>query len=133
MTQLPPEGEILPNEFFKMRGNTPDNAEDDFLSAVTSQQYNLWRLSPITGLPVSLITEYSELAPSVKRVVDYMYEHDDCTLDVSGCLKIGGANTKQLNIDIEWLLEQGIVGLDIHKGNKVIFLTPKGEELVDEG
>lgn len=118
--------------YFAMQ-SPPPQAEQHLLEYTTAQQYNLGRLSPITGLPVSLISEYEELAPSVKRVVDYLYDNDDCTLDVAGCRLIGGANTKQLNIDIEWLLEQGIVGLDIHKGNKVIFLTPKGEELCNEG
>lgn len=111
----------------------PPEAEQHLLEYTTAQQYNLGRLSPITGLPVCLITEYSELAPSVKRVVDYLYDNDDCTLDVAGCRLIGGANTKQLNIDIEWLLEQGLIGLDISDHKKVIFLTPKGEDVYDEG
>ena len=75
----------------------PPNAESKLLDYLTKQQRSLGLLSPITGLPVSLITEYSELSPSVKRVVDYLYEHDDCTLDVTGVQKIGGANLKQVD------------------------------------
>lgn len=111
----------------------PPEAQSRLLSYLTKQQRDLGLLSPITGLPVSLITEYSELSPSVKRVVDYLYEHDDCTLDVSGVTKIGGANLKQLNIDIEWLIDQNIIALVIHNYERVIFLTKRGEEMVYEG
>lgn len=111
----------------------PQDAESSFLAYTTSQQRNLGRLSPITGLPVALITEYDELSPSVRRVVDYLYKHNDCTLDIKGCASIGGANTKQLWIDIEWLIDQGIVSLVVHNCERVIFLTPKGEGIYDEG
>ena len=110
----------------------PPNAESKLLDYLTKQQRSLGLLSPITGLPVSLITEYSELSPSVKRVVDYLYEHDDCTLDVTGVQKIGGANLKQLWIDIEWLIDQNIIKLVIHDFQRVIFLTKRGEEIYDE-
>lgn len=113
--------------------NPPPEAQSRLLSYITKQQRDRGLLSPITGLPVSLITEYSELSPSVKRVVDYLYEHTDCTLDVAGVQKIGGANLKQLNIDIEWLIDQNIVTLVINNSSKVIFLTKRGEEMVYEG
>lgn len=111
----------------------PPEAQSRLLNYLTKQQRDRGLLSHITGLPVSLITEYSELSPSVKRVVDYLYEHDDCTLDVNGVAKIGGANLKQLNIDIEWLIDQNIIALVIHNYERVIFLTKRGEEMVYEG
>lgn len=118
--------------YFAMTAPPPD-AEAHLLAYITAQQRNMGRLSPITGLPVSLISEYDDLAPSVKRVVDYLYENTECALNLTGCRKIGGANLKQLWIDIEWLLEQGIVQIEIKDYNRVIFLTPRGEDIVDEG
>lgn len=113
----------------------PQDAETHLLAHIMKQQRDLGRISTLTGQPVALISEYDDLAPSVKRVVDYLYDHPQmqCTLDVKGCRLIGGANTKQLNIDIEWLIEQGLVQLVIHDYKRVIFLTTKAEELVDEG
>lgn len=109
----------------------PPHAEDAYL-AYTTRQQKLRGLITSRGEPITPMTEYSELDPSVRKLVDYLYEHDDLAISVRDAQRTGYPNMKQLFIDVDMLKDHGIVDVVIHNQKRVVFLTAKGERIVDD-
>lgn len=133
----------------------PHNAEDHLRTYITAQQRALGRITK-QGEPITPLTEYSDLDPSVRKLVDYLYDNTELAIGVSvikqdfsdvGFLTFNQSsdelqnlmkdmydtpNLKQLQIDVDFLIDHGIVEVVIHKQQRVVFLTAKGEGIVDD-
>lgn len=127
----------------------PLHAEEHLTRYCLDQQRKLGRITQ-SGEPITPVSEYSDLDPSVRRLVDYLYEHDELVIDINairhnysavGLIQpdaadpsrsLGSPNLKQLWVDINWLKDHGIIDVVIHKGKRVAFLTARGERLVDD-
>lgn len=109
----------------------PAHAEDHILAYTTAQQRSLGRITS-RGEPITPLTEYTELDPSVRKLVDYLYENTELAITVPDAQRIGHPNTKQLWLDVDFLVDHGIVDVVIHNQQRVVFLTARGEGLVDD-
>lgn len=121
---------MTPQPYFSMT-NPPAYAEDVYFE-YTMRQQRLRGLITSRGEPITPMTEYSELDPSVRKLVDYLYEHDDLAISVRDAQRTGYPNMKQLWIDVDLLKDNGIVDVVVHNQQKVVFLTAKGERMVDD-
>lgn len=110
-----------------------EHNEDELREALLAQERALGRISKYSGWPVTLLPEYEDLDRSVRRLVDYLYEHDELTIDQKGVSLVGTPNLTQLHIDIQFLVEHGVCDAFVHNGKRYVVLTKYGEELVDDG
>src|SRR5690606_14598873 len=108
----------------------PPHAEFVMREAIYKAQASLGRMSR-SRRPQTLVQEMEELDPSVKRVLMYLYDNDELTIDRAGVAKCGAPNKVQLRLDLDWLIDQGLADATIHKGKVVAFITPRGEDIVD--
>lgn len=115
--------------FFAME-TPPPHAEFVMREAIYKSQASLGRMSR-SRRPQTLVQEMEELDPSVKRVLMYLYDNDELTIDRAGVAKCGAPNKVQLRLDLDWLMDQGLADATIHKGKVVAFITPRGEDIVD--
>ncbi len=117
--------------FFNME-TPPPHAEFLLREAIYKQQDALGRMSR-SRKPQTLVQEMEELDPSVKRVLMYLYDNAELTIDRSGVQAVGSPNKVQLMLDLDWLIDQRLAGATIHKGKQKAFITPRGEDLIDGG
>ena len=121
---------MTPQPYFSMP-SPPAHAEDHIIAYTTAQQRSLGRITS-RGEPITPLTEYTELDPSVRKLVDYLYDHTDLPITIPDAQRIGYPNTKQLWLDVDFLVDHGIVDVVIHNQQRVVFLTARGERLVDD-
>lgn len=122
--------EQAPQPYFSMP-SPPHDAEDHLRAYTTAQQRSLGRITR-QGEPITPLTEYTELDPSVRKLVDYLYENTELAITVADAQRTGHPNTKQLWLDVDFLVDHGIVEVVIHNQQRVVFLTAKGERVVDD-
>ena len=109
----------------------PSHAEFLLREAVLKDQRSNGLISA-SGKPQTLVREWEEIDPSVGRVLTYLYDNTHVHISKAGALECGLPNVTQLRVDLRWLIDQGLVGATIHKGKEVAFITPRGEDIIDD-